>query len=130
MSSDDQTPLFDLPEAELPPDPLAGTCFEGRRCLVYVASALTRLMHAPPERARMVESDLDTVTEAIKSLDLDGALDMTIEPYAPIEHSSAHRHVGLTPKDAHVVDVLRTSTEQLLAEPATRRFKLETHTPR
>lgn len=104
MTDDTQPPLFD--PSDLPPDPLptAGS----QVCSVYVASTLTRLL-ADPVHARMVEAELDTVTQAIKDLGLDGGLTTTIEPYAPIEHSSAHRHHDLTAEQ-----VFRQNCMQLL----------------
>ena len=108
MSGDDQPPLFEDPKAELPPDPLPGTLFGDRQCSLYVASPLTRLKQAPSE-ARLVESELDTITEAIKSLDFDGGLNMSIEAYVPIGHSSAHRHADLTPEE-----VFKTNSLQVL----------------
>ena len=109
MSGDDQAPLFEVPRAELPPDPLPRIPFGDRQCSVYVASPLTRLKQASPE-ARLVESDLDTIKEAIKSLDLDGGLSVSIEAYVPIEHSSAHRHGDLTPEEVFKRNSLQVLT--------------------
>ncbi len=110
MSNDTQPPLFELPEPELPPDPLPKTGLDDRVARVYVASTLTRLKNAPREQARMLESELDTITQAIETLHFDGGLDLSIEPYAPIEHSSAHRHTNLTPEQVFRQNCLQVLT--------------------
>lgn len=95
MNSENQPPLFS-PDADLPPDPFPGSELADRTCHLYVTSALTRLSEASDEDARLLEGELHAITQAISSLDYDGD-GFSLETYAPIEHSSAHRHQDLTP---------------------------------
>ncbi|MEX2620546.1 MAG: hypothetical protein WD250_10030 [Egibacteraceae bacterium] len=108
MNSDNQPPLFE-PDGNLPPDPFPRSEFTDRTCHLYVASALTRLSEASGEDARLLESELHAITQAISSLDYDG-LGFSLETYAPIEHSSAHRHQGLTPEQVFRQNCLEVLT--------------------
>lgn len=110
MTDDTQPPLFGGDSDELPPDPFPRADMGHRTSRIYVASTLTRLRDGPPEHARMVESHLDAITQAIECLHLDGGLDLSVESYAPIKHSSAHRHTELEP-----ADVFRRNSLEVLA---------------
>lgn len=109
MSAQSQPPLFGPPVDGLPPDPMPERGLADRPCRVYVASALTRLKHSPAELARMVECEIDAIQSALDGPRLDGGVDLTVEPYAPIEHSSAHRHADLTAQE-----VFRRNSLQVL----------------
>jgi hypothetical protein len=105
MNSENQPPLFE-PDADLPPDPFPRSEFTDRTSHLFVGSALTRLSEASDEAARLLESELHAITQAISTLDYDG-VGFSLEAYAPIEHSSAHRHQDLTPEQASGRTALR-----------------------
>ncbi len=108
MNNENQPPLFE-PGADLPPDPFPRSELADRTCRLYVASALTRLTDAPSEDARLLESELHTITQAVTSLDYD-ELGFSMENYVPIEHSSAHRHADLTPEEVFEQNCLQVLT--------------------
>lgn len=109
MTDYPQPPLFGESDDDLPPDPLPDVRMGDRTARIYVASALTRLKDDPKE-ARMVEGELHAITQAVTSLERDGGLELAVEPYAPIEHSSAHRHDDLKPEE-----VFQRNSLQVLA---------------
>lgn len=108
MNDENEPPLFE-PDANLPPDPFPQSELADRTCRLYVASALTRLSDASEEEARLLEGELDTIKQAVTSLDYDG-VGFSMEAYAPIEHSSAHRHTDLTPEQVFEQNCLEVLT--------------------
>lgn len=110
MSSSDQPQLFGGDDG-LPPDPFPPGSHPGERPRVYVASCLTRLPHENDESRRMLESEVHAITSAFERLEFDGGSPFVAEPYAPIEHTSAHRHTDLGPDDVFATNVAEVLTK-------------------
>lgn len=111
MSSSDQPQLFGGNEG-LPPDPFPPGWHPGERPRVYVASCLTRLSDETHESRHMMESEVHAITSAFERLEFDGGVRVEAEAYAPIQHTSAHRHADLTSNaifSTNVAEVLTKS---------------------
>lgn len=111
MSSSDQPQLFGGDSDGLPPDPFPPGSYVGDRPRVYVASCLTRLPGESDESRRMLESEVHAITSGFERLAFDGGRPFVAEPYAPIEHTSAHRHTDLAPNDVFSTNVVEVLTK-------------------
>lgn len=58
---------------------------------------------------RLLESELHTIAQAVTALEYDGN-EFSAETYAPMDHSSAHRHRDLTPQQVFEQNCLQVLT--------------------